>query len=693
MDNSRKQSVTVGVDIGGTFTDFVFLLPGSSRLETLKLPSTPNNPAHAVIEGLNYILKLAEKNDIQSPIHLYLTHGSTVATNALLERRGARCALITTKGFRDILEIGRQNRRVLYDLLEPPVTPLIPRERRFEITERILHTGEILTPLDADEAALLVENLSTESVESVAICLLFSFIYPDHENRIADLLASRGYFVSKSSEVLPEYREYERTVATVINAYVSPILDEYLSYLKESVNKLPLSATVNIMQSNGGVIGLDEATRVGVKCILSGPAGGVSGAHYVARLARQSLWRSPLVDREEDLRVITFDMGGTSTDVSLIDGTPTITMETEISGYPLRMPMLAIHTVGAGGGSIAWIDPGGVLRVGPRSAGADPGPACYARGFPENDQPTVTDANLILGRILSDFFLGGRMPLDKSRAFRAFERLGATLGLDAIQVALGVLEIINSHMERALRVISLEKGYDPSEFTMISFGGAGGLHAVDLAVRLGIPRIIIPRHASTLSAFGMIVSDIVKDYSQTVMIPGESDIADIQEALTKLVTVAQKEFRDEGFSPDRQVVKEYLDIRYKGQSYELTIPFSADYVKDFHTTHEKLYGYHRKSASIEIVNVRVRAIGLVTPPDIPRMPEGSSDPSHTFIGVHEVHLDGELTPIPFFNADSLLPGNQIVGPAILLRSDTTILLMTDFHAYVDGYQNLIISKH
>lgn len=695
MNNIGCHKITIGVDIGGTFTDFVFLLPGSDHLETLKLPSTPENPAYAVIDGLHMILNNASKEDNLPKFHLNLVHGSTVATNALLERKGSRCALITTEGFRDVLEIGRQNRKELYNLLEPPLPPLIPRERRFEINERVLHTGEVLIALDPNEAAALVDDFSPDDIESVAVCLLFSFLYPEHEKVIADLLASRGYFVSRSSEILPEYREYERTVATVINAYVSPVLFRYLSFLEDSVKMLPLTSTIHIMQSNGGVIGLKEAKRIGVKCILSGPAGGVSGAHYLARLARQSLRRSSLADHEEDLKVITFDMGGTSTDVSLISGLPTITMDADIAGYPLRLPMLAIHTVGAGGGSIAWVDAGGVLRVGPQSAGADPGPACYARGNPENDQPTVTDANLILGRISPESFLGGRMLLDKSRAYQAYARLSSTLGLDLVQVALGVIEIINSHMERALRVISLEKGYNPADFTMISFGGAGGLHAVDLADRLGIPRIIVPRYASTLSAFGMVVSNIIKDYSQTIMLTGDLDFNfnDVQKAITRLVTVANKDLKDEGFKPGDVVIEEFLDMRYQGQSYELTIPFSMNFVRDFHATHERLYGYHRIDAPIEIVNVRVKAIGLVPPPELPSLPMADDDSSHAIKGIDEIYLTNEITSIPFYNADLLLPGNRIHGPAILLRSDTTILLKPESSAYIDEYLNLIISNH
>lgn len=691
MNEIDKLFITIGIDVGGTFTDFVLFLPATGQLETLKIPTTPENPALAVIEGLHQILRTVNQDDHLANYRLQLVHGSTVATNALLERKGARCALITTRGFRDVLEIGRQNRKKLYDLLEPPASPIIPRESRYEINERVLHSGEVLIPLNREEATTLVDRIPSKKIESVAVCLLFSFLFPEHEKYLADLLESHGYFVSRSSEVLPEYREFERTVATAINAYVSPVLDRYLSSLQEALTGLPAEVSIHVMQSNGGAISVAEAKRTGVKCILSGPAGGVSGANFIARLAQRSLWRSPEWVDGKELKVITFDMGGTSTDVSVIDERPIITLDAEVAGHPIRLPMLAIHTVGAGGGSIAWVDTGGVLHVGPQSAGAYPGPACYGHGNPENDQPTVTDANLVLGRISPNLFLGGKMPLDRSRALRVYERLGDLLGLRAIQAASGVIEIINSHMERALRVISLEKGYDPRDFTLISFGGAGGLHAVDLASRLGISRVIVPPLASTLSAFGMIVSDIIKDYSQTVMMIDEIDISDVQKALLRLAIVAETDLRGEGFEPEKVVLEQMLDLRYQGQSYEISIPFSENYIEDFHSAHDRLYGYRRNSAPVEIVNVRVRAIGLISPPELPKYSLSGIDSSHAFMGNLDVYLKDELVPVPCYRAEALLPGNRISGPALIIRSDTTVLLRPETSVHIDEYLNLVIS--
>ena len=688
-----ESSLHIGIDIGGTFTDFVIFNPSSGDLHTFKLLSTPEDPAQVVLQGMKRIYSGADFH--AANLVLYVIQGSTVATNALLERKGAKAALITTGGFRDILQIGRQNRPSLYDFSIDPPSPLIPEHLRFEVSERVDHTGQVLIPMDSTQIDNLISVLGSSNLDSIAVCLLFSFLYPTHEQVIAKRLRESGYFVSISSEILPEYREYERTSTTVVNAYVSPVLDRYLAQLEGNLQEKG-KTHLRVMQSNGGAINVSEARRAGVRCILSGPAGGVIGAQYIAELIRKDR-QPPRLDARikshpaDLIRVMSFDMGGTSTDVSLIDGTPTITTEAQVGGYPIRIPMLDIHTIGAGGGSIAKVDLGGVLRVGPESAGADPGPACYGRGDLESAQPTVTDANLVLGRLPAHYFLGGEMHLDINRARLVLERLGAQLGLDSIQVALGVVEVINAHMERALRLISTERGHDPRDFSLLSFGGAGGLHSVDLARRLGISRVVIPPMASTLSAFGMLVADVVKDYSQTVMLPGDIDQSKIITALTSLIEIGERDMRCEGIAEESTFIERYLDMRYRGQSYELQIPFSANILEQFHSTHHQEYGYSRPGIAVEIVNVRIRVIGKVIRPRLLPQLLNEPDPSPALVEFRLIYHSRDQINVPFYRGEMLIPGNQIPGPAIVFRSDTTVLIDRNDHAWVDSYHNLVIT--
>jgi len=697
-----KATLRIGIDIGGTFTDFVIFDPASGKISTFKLPSTPHDPSEAVLRGLGQlgIVKSPDSQINQSPC--FLIHGSTVATNALLERKGATTALVTTRGFKDVIQIGRQNRPKLYDFAAAPVKPLVPRDFRFEIDERVSPTGEILTGLEVSQIDEVISNLQQQQtaedghlseVESVAVCFLFSFANPKHEQIVSEKLRAAGYFVSASHEILPEYREYERTSTTVVNAYVSPVLDRYLKHLEEN---LPANTPLQIMQSNGGSISVIEARKAGVRCILSGPAGGVVGCQYVGELAQNSLSSS-------NLRLLTFDMGGTSTDVSLIDGQPRLSSEAEVGGLPIRIPLLDIHTIGAGGGSIAYVDAGGALRVGPESAGADPGPACYGGtgdGIPRAEEtglrspvirPTVTDANLLLGRIPPDRFLGGKMSLHPGLAEAALAPLALKLGISIPQTALGIIEIANVHMERALRVISVERGYDPRQFTLLSFGGAGSLHAADLARRLRIPQVLIPPYAATLSAFGMLAADVVKDYTQTVMLPGETTYAEIQAAISKLLDRAAQEIRAEGFGTDNIRLEPALDMRYRGQSYELSVPFSANWAEDFHGVHRQTYGYQRTEAQLEIVNLRVRATGVVQLPQIAAQSLGDADPSVALIEHRAVILESnQKLAIPFYYGEELQPGNQLPGPAVVVRDDTTILIPATDSARVDQFNNLII---
>lgn len=675
-------SIQIGIDIGGTFTDFVVLDPSSDQLITFKILSTPADPAQAVLEGLRRLGLYPPPASHSAR----LIHGSTVATNALLERKGAATGLVTTGGFADVLEIGRQNRPELYNLQSKPPPPLVPAADRLEVGERVSSAGEVLQPLDPAALPELVRALQSRGLESVAVCLLFSFLHPAHEAQIAAALRQTGFFVSASHEVAPEYREYERISTTVINAYVSPVLDRYLSRLETALQpRTPGSPplTLQIMQSNGGIISTGEARQFGVRCILSGPAGGIVGCRLISS--------QPL---------ITFDMGGTSTDVSLIDGAPSLTAEASIGGLPIRLPVLDIHTIGSGGGSIAWVDAGGALRVGPQSAGADPGPACYGRRDPEIQPdrvlPTVTDANLVLGRLLPEFFLDGSLPLLPERAAWAVERLGKALGLDAIHTALGIVAVADAHMERALRLVSLERGHDPRQFTLLSFGGAGGLHASSLARRLGIPRLLVPPYASTLSALGMLAAQVEKDYTLTVMLPGTTSEDAIEAAFQPLLARAKADLTQEGIPPADQVTWRALELRYAGQSYELTVPFPpspAGFLSDFHTIYQQAYAYAHPEAAVEIVNLRLHAAGKRTPLVLPSFPAGSTDPSASWLGERPVFMadDGgqpKRVFLPCYRAERLQPHNRLTGPALVIRADTTLLFHPGDQAVVDEHLNL-----
>ncbi|MCS7255331.1 MAG: hydantoinase/oxoprolinase family protein, partial [Thermomicrobium sp.] len=527
--------VRAGVDTGGTFTDFVVIDGEGVRI--LKEPSTPRDPAQAIVSGLR---ALGVWDRLER-----LVHGTTVATNAVLERKGARTGLLTTAGFRDVLEIGRQNRPRLYDLRQVREPPLVPREWRLEVRERLDPWGRIVLPLHEEDVQAAIEVFRAAGIESVAVCFLFSFADPVHERRAAELLREAGFAVSASHEVSPEYREYERTATTVVNAYVSPVMGRYLERLRET---LPRGAALWIMQSNGGTIRAGVAAREAVRTLLSGPAAGAIGARAIARASGVS-------------KVISFDMGGTSTDVCLIDGAPRERTEGRIGELPVRMPMLDIHTVGAGGGSIAWFDDGGALRVGPRSAGADPGPAAYGRG---GDEPTVTDAAVVLGWLLPDAFLGGTMRLDAERAREVVWRIARRLGRGIEEAALGIMEVAEANMERAIRVVSVERGEDPREYGLVAFGGAGPMVACRLASRLHIPLVLIPHHPGTLSALGLLTAPITRDYLRTIMLPADRAHPSLEHAAADLTAAATYDLADDGLVPTEATFQFALDLRYSG---------------------------------------------------------------------------------------------------------------------------------
>ena len=694
----------IGIDIGGTFTDFVYIDPESKQTESFKLLSTPEDPSESVLAGIRRIVAIVNDritssidvgtlDDIHS-LKLEIIHGSTVATNALLEHKGEPSALITTRGFKDVIQIGRQNRTDLYDLFSKTPIPLVPPELRFELEERIDKDGRIINQLNPEDVKPLIQLIKSKGISSVAVCFLFSFLEPSHENLVSDLLRQKGMFVSSSHEILPEYREYERFSTTIINSYVSPVLDRYLTRLESSLEKEKYTTHLRVMQSNGGRINPQEARRKGVHCVLSGPAGGVVGAvhmmqqvPYLSSNRKSNAERLPGDQGDNGMqRVITFDMGGTSTDVSLIDGSPTITRDAQIGGMPLRIPVLDIHTIGAGGGSIADVDVGGALRVGPRSAGADPGPACYGKGI----LPTVTDANLVLGRLVPEYFLGGDLELCADRAYTALKRLGNQLGLNHFETAAGIIEVANAHMERALRVISVERGHDPRLFTLLSIGGAGGLHANQLARNLGIPYVLIPPLASTFSAYGMLAADVIKDYIQTVMLPGEVKVDRISQLFKPIEARGIIDVKGEGTKQDDISVERHLDMRYRGQSYELTVPFTVDFMNEFHDLHDHTYGYTRRDSPVEIVNLRLRVVGAVIPPEISPENALEEDATQALLEFRDVYIDSSFKKIPVFNAKLLKYRNRMTGPALIVRSDTTILLGINDRASVDEYMNILV---
>ena len=688
---------SIGVDTGGTFTDIVMRI--DADLFTHKVLSTPQNPAYAVIQGVDEILRYNNTDTEQ----LEIVHGSTVATNALLERRGARIALVTTKGFGDILEIGRQARPSLYDFFVERPAPLVPADRRFGISERTLHTGEIQTKIEPEDLDALASKLSTLELDAIAICFLFAYVNPQNEQIVAEHLALLGIPISCSHEVLPEYREYARFSTTVANAYIRPTLERHLSTLIES-KQFPKS--FRLMLSNGGSISarafqrslqaenlLYRGESAGIRTVLSGPAGGVLGAYQIAKTAGYN-------------QIITFDMGGTSTDVSLCNNGISLTTESTISGLPIKVPLIDIHTVGAGGGSIATVDAGGALRVGPESAGADPGPICYGNN---GEDITVTDANLYLGRIAATPFLGGAMSLEVDKPRGHIEKFAARLGIPPLQAADGILKVANAAMERAIKVISVERGFDTRDFTLVSFGGAGGLHAAFMAENLGIETILIPPNGGLLSAYGMLFADVVKDYSQTVLWRFEkrsendgSLIEALNTGFNTLLTRAEDEMKAEGFTPHQLKVNRSLDMRYEGQSYELNIPCFTEkharpneieaLVEEFHAAHVQRFGYARTGAPVEVVNLRLTAIGETDKPPIQALPIVDVDASEAFTFQNPVIFEGETLPTDFYRREALRPGNRIIGPAIVTEFSATTVIPPDFSAVVDAYQNLILTK-
>ena len=618
----------IGIDSGGTFTDFV-VLRSDGPLESFKLRSNPADPASVILAGLARIA--AARADV--------VHGSTVATNALLERKGAKTAFITTRGFEDLIAIGRQNRAELYNLMPAVPVPLVPRELCFGVDERILFDGSVERPLDPAE---LISRIAASGAEAVAICLLHSCQNDVHERALLKLVP--GY-VSASCDVSPEFREFERASTTVINAYVGPLMDRYLGDL-ERQSPHPVA----IMQSNGGLLTAAEARTHAVRTILSGPAGGIVGAVEIARLCGFD-------------QALTFDMGGTSTDAALAGQRPRLTTEARIDHYPVRIPMLDIHTVGAGGGSIARIDSGGSLRVGPESAGASPGPACYGNGL----EATVTDAHVVLGRIAADQLAGGTLQLNPEAAERAVAKLAQQLGQSVLATAAAIIRIANSNMERAIRTVSVERGEDPREFPLIAFGGCGGLHACELARELGIKTVIVPAQAGALSALGMLMADRTRDYSIGAL--GASDF-DIR--FLKLEDQAGRDIPG-------ATIERLADIRYAGQSYELTLPWGAD----FHAEHQRIYGYSDRVRLTQIVTLRVRAVLQTEKPIL-----AITQRTNATLTSRRVWLSGSWQDIPAGLSEAV---TNLSGPALITDYGSTTLIPEGWTATRNATGSLILN--
>jgi N-methylhydantoinase A len=666
----------IALDTGGTFTDCVFLRDG--KLEILKVPSQPKNPAAAIAAALSRVRAMLGDKAEQE---LDLVCGTTVGTNALLERRGGKVLLITTEGFEDVLEIGRQARAELYDLQFQKAPPLVPRERTIGARERLATDGSVLKQLTRAEIHSLLRKVRRARPDAVAICFLFCFRNPKHEALLARALRREGFLVSVSHEILPEFREFERTSTTVINAYLSSVMSSYLSEMQAQANKAwhPASdsestrqAQVRVMQSNGGIISAENAAAQPVRTVLSGPAGGVLGASYAASLAGIA-------------KIITFDMGGTSTDVALLSGETRISTESRVAGVPISVPMLEIHTVGAGGGSIARFDAGGSLRVGPESAGADPGPICYGRG----QLPTVTDAHAVLGHFGGRGLLNGEFNLQLERTCREFDKRKGSFRTAEV-FAQAILGVSNAVIERAVRRISVERGFDPRDYTLVAFGGAGALHACDLAAALEMRGVLLPLFPGGLSALGILRADVVRDFSRTILLAARSASQArraAQQPLRKLRREADDFLRGEGFSKKQRRFEYRFDLRYIGQAYDLSVPASADFITAFHQAHERAYGHADPRRAVEIVNVRCRATGLSPRIELPRVGRAHPPVEQKI----KCHLDGRAVQASLFERRSLRAGHQFSGPAIIVEYSATALVPAGWMARVDAFGQIHLS--
>ena len=677
----------IGVDVGGTFTDFSVFNLETGELFHYKDSSTPGDPSRAIVKGVKDVLEIkkAQARDV-----VYLAHGTTVGTNALIEKKGARVGLITTEGFKDLMEIGNQKRPSLYDLQAQKPVPLIPSGCNIGVRERIRYDGSVYTPLDEENVRQAVRQLKQYGVQAIAVCTLFSFINPAHENRIKEIIAEEypEVYTTISSELAPEFREYSRMSTTVLNSYLGPVMKKYVNNFQTSVREMGIQAEPYITQSNGSIISIKETIDCPIKCAVSGPSAGVVAASFIGRQCNAD-------------KIITFDMGGTSADISLIENfTPQVSNEREVEGYPARIPMINIITIGAGGGSIAQIDEGGALKVGPKSAGAVPGPACYGRG---GTQPVVTDANIVLGKLNKKRILGGRMEVYLDLAHEALDRcICEKSGLSRAQAANGIITVVHSNMVRAVRSVSVEKGYDVREFSLMAFGGAGPLHACEVAKELGIRQVIIPPHPGTLCSLGLLLADTKFDMSRTLILEGKvENLPKFNEQFADMIHQGSEALDREGVTKERRCFEFAVDMRYQRQNFEISIPVPTGEmteqdlrraIADFHAEHKRSYGYCNEQAPVQFVSYRASAIGIIDKPEMTEQPLCPAAPAPVPLETRSVLFQGEseYRPTPVYRRESFIPGQSIAGPCICEQMDTTLVVPESWIIHVDGYGNLKI---
>lgn len=663
-----RTEIRIAIDSGGTFTDCVWL--DGTALRILKVFSTPHDPSQAIAGAVEKI--------VPAGVDVTILHGTTVGTNTLLQRKGARVAFVTTRGFEDCIEIGRQNRPKLYDFFFQKDPALAAPEMRFGVNERVAANGEILSAPDPKELAMVVNEVAKARPQAIALSLLFSFANSQNERMVMAALDPLNIPLSVSHKILPEFREYERASTVLVNAYLQPVMQTYLEKLRQRAEARNCSR-IFVMQSSGGITALATAAEQPVRTVLSGPAGGVVGA---AAMCARSGFR----------KIITFDMGGTSTDVALIDGQLATTNEAEVAGIPVRVPVLDIHTVGAGGGSIARFDAGGALRVGPESAGADPGPICYGKG----EQPTVTDANLLLGRLPADQFLGGDFQLDLQRTRQIvkawLKQQGSRLSIE--EFAAGVIRVVNANMEKAVRVVSIERGHDPRDFALVAFGGAGGMHACELAQSLRIPTVIVPAYPGALSALGILISDVVKDHSRSVLLPVKSLPKKQMEGIyLELQQEVELELKKENWQ-GKAVIERHADLRYRGQGYEINLGYGSDLLERFHAEHKRRYGYSSPEREVEIVTLRMRG-RIASPERLGNMKmlgekagNGKSGPRKSSSG--RLWNSGKELKISVLQRSAMTVGRRSKGPAIISEYSATTFVPQGLSFKADKAGNLLV---
>ncbi|MCU1722653.1 hydantoinase/oxoprolinase family protein [Pseudomonas sp. 5P_5.1_Bac1] len=682
------RGLRIGVDTGGTFTDICLYDPASGTLQVWKISSSNADPSEAIVAGIREVLQVSGQpaGDVA-----YVGHGTTVATNALIEGRTARTALLTTAGFRDVVEIGRQTRPTLYDLQVRKVTPLASRDLRLELDERVRFDGSVAKALNPRQVLERVAQLEAAGVEAVAVGFLFSHLAPEHEATVAKILEERlpNVFVSTSHQVAAEYREFERFSTTLVNAALGPVMRDYLGRLQPRLAALGVAAAPRLTQSNGGIISASHAAQYPVKTVLSGPAAGVMGAVEVSRAAGIG-------------DIITFDMGGTSSDVSLTrNGAASLSTRASVHGHPLKVPQLDIHAVGAGGGSIARVDAGGLLKVGPASAGAWPGPVCYGQG---NLEPTVTDANVVLQVLNPTHLLGGRMPINRGQAIEAIDRLAQSLGMDLFETAQGILSVVTANMAKAIRVISIERGHDPRDFVLMAFGGAGPLHAARLARELEIRRVLVPRNPGILCAMGLLLSDARTHFAKGCLLRlDEAGGAALEQGFDGLEQQASDWFEQEAIAVEARQVKRFVDARYAGQAHELLIesppgPIAADWLarvrQAFELEHRQIYGFDAANEPIHVIAMRVEATGKVDKAVLVEQPLASGDVAEARVGQREVwypQVRG-FVATPIYDRERLGAGHSLNGPAIIEQMDSTTLVLEGQRATVDRYLNILIEE-